>query len=285
MSTRISGRTKTIALIGTPVEHSMSPAMHNTAFDHLGIDAIYTAYNVSEAGLAAAVKGMAEMGFAGYNVTVPHKAKIMSFLDDVSDAAKFIGSVNTVVIENGKSIGHNTDGLSFTETLKQSDISPAGLNLVVADINAEGPAYITQSAIEGARRITVLTKASSVPLAKNGYGRIAEATNCCIEVYDIDDYGAYASRLNEAKVFCNATRIGASPKEHLTPLPAHLLHADLTIIDTIYSPRVTRLMRDAQISGCKTIGGLTLLLNQAALAEKLWLGCDMPQNLIRETFF
>ena len=116
---RVSGHTKTIALIGTPVEHSMSPAMHNTSFEHLGLDYIYLAYDVQPEELKDAVVGLKTLGFAGYNVTMPHKTMIGQYLDELSPAAELMGAVNTVVITDGKSIGHNTDGAGFMRNVKE----------------------------------------------------------------------------------------------------------------------------------------------------------------------
>lgn len=124
---RVSGRTKTIAVIGTPVEHSLSPAMHNTSFEYLGIDCIFLAYDVArEEDLEAAVRGMNVLGFRGCNVTMPYKTKVLEYLDELSPAAELMGAVNTVVFENGRAIGHNTDGAGFMRGVADTGIEIIG---------------------------------------------------------------------------------------------------------------------------------------------------------------
>ncbi len=285
MKESISGHTSSLALIADPVEHSFSPALHNASFEELGIDAVYLAFKVEGTALHRAVRGMARLGFVGYNVGAPHKSTILPHLDEVSDEARLMDAVNTVVIREGRSFGYNTDGLSFTKTLADHNIPLHGLHLVMVDIDAEGSAYVTQAASEGAQHVTVLTEASSVDALKTRYVRVSEATGATIEVFDLTDVDRFGTFVADAAVVCNASRIGASPNENRTPIPASLLHTDLCVLDSLYQPRVTTLMQDAMRYGCEVVGGLELLLNQAALAEKLWFDCEMPTKHIRNTFF
>lgn len=285
MALEIDGHTKALGLIGSPVSHSMSPAFHNASFEQLGINAVYLAYDVSPEGLEDAVNALREMGFAGYNVGVPHKKSIIPFLDEVDEGAKLMNAVNTVCIKDGKSIGYNTDGLGFIEALRNHHINPTNLRAVIADIDAEGSAYTAQLALEGARHITVLTESTQVDAIRNRMVHLTARTGCMIDVFDIEDYSSYSVNISLAQVYCNATSIGKKPNIEQSPLPATLLHADLTVMDAVYSPRYTQLINDAVMAGCRTINGLELLLNQAALAEKLWLGCEMPISYLRQRFF
>ncbi len=282
MSTSISGHTKALALLGNPVEHSMSPALHNASFEHLGIDAIYLAHCVLPEQLKNAALGLKQFGYIGYNVTAPYKNEILAFLDDVSTSAKLIGSVNTVVHKDGKSVGYNTDALSFTDTLRHHDYLVAGKRLVIADIRAEGPAYAAQAALEGAEHIIILTTDELIERAQNNYERLAHETASTIEVFDISLPNTYLHLIEQAHIFCNASRIGSEPESYKTPLDASLIHSDMLLVDSVYQPRTTRLMKDGTMLGCEVIGGLELLLNQAALAEKIWFGCDMPKDVVSE---
>ena len=126
-ASRISGKTKVIAVVGTPIEHSLSPAMHNTSFEHLGIDCVFLAFDVKEEkDLESAVKGMNALGFVGCNITMPYKTKVLKYLDELSPAAEIMGAVNTVVFKDGKAIGHNTDGAGFMRNVANSGVDIIG---------------------------------------------------------------------------------------------------------------------------------------------------------------
>lgn len=139
----ISGCTKTICLIGSPVEHSLSPAMHTFSFEQLGVDCVYLAYNVEPDQLEAAVNGMKELVFLGYNVTMPHKTYISRYMDEVSPAAELMGAINTVVIKDGKAIGHNTDGAGFMRNIKENGVDVVGKKVTVMGAGGAAMAIYT----------------------------------------------------------------------------------------------------------------------------------------------
>lgn len=151
----ISGHTKTICLIGSPVEHSLSPAMHTFSFEQLGVDCVYLAYNVEPDQLEAAVNGMKELGFLGYNVTMPHKTYISRYLDELSPAAELMGAINTVVIKDGKAIGHNTDGAGFMRNIKENGVEVVGKKVTVMGAGGAAMAIYTQAALDGVAAIDV----------------------------------------------------------------------------------------------------------------------------------
>jgi shikimate dehydrogenase len=280
MKTSISGHTKALTLIGNPTKRSLSPAIHNASFQHLGIDAVYFANEVTADQLEAAVKGLKCFGYVGYNVTAPYKNAIIPYLDKISTTAAMIGSVNTVMHKDGLAVGYNTDALSFTDTLRQHGFFVTDKRIIIADIQAEGPAYAAQAAIEGAEHITILTNAEHVEEAKEHYDQLSQKTASVIEVYDIAKPNAFRHLVANAHVFCNATRIGSSPEAFRTPLDASLIHSNLLVVDSIYNPRQTRLLEDASMIGCETIGGVELLLNQVALAERLWFDCEFDREAV-----
>lgn len=148
----ISGHTKTICLIGSPVEHSLSPAMHTFSFEQLGVDCVYLAYNVEPDQLEAAANGMKEMGFLGYNVTMPHKTVISRYLDEVSPAAELMGAINTVAIKDGRAIGHNTDGAGFMRNVKENGVDVAGKKITMMGAGGAAMAIYTQAALDALLR-------------------------------------------------------------------------------------------------------------------------------------
>lgn len=285
MTLPISGHTQSLALVASPCAQSFSPALHNTSFKLLNKDARYFALDVQGAALEPTVRGLAALGFTGYNVGVPNKSAILAYLDEITDAARVMGAVNTVLIKDGKSIGYNTDGLSFTDTLEQAGIPVKGLCCVIADADGEGSAYATQAAFSGARKVTLVAPVQHLAPLKELASKLEAETACAVDVLDLEDDSAFADRVAEAQVFCNATRIGTGDQQAQTPLPKAHLHKGLTVLDAIYDPKETRLLAEAQEAGCRTIGGLELLLNQAAQAELLWLDCAMPKQAIAKALF
>ena len=171
----ISGCTKTICLIGSPVEHSLSPAMHTFSFEQLGVDCVYLAYNVEPDQLEAAVNGMKELGFLGYNVTMPHKRVISRYLDEVSPAAELMGAINTVAIKDGKAIGHNTDGAGFMRSVKENGVDVAGKKITMMGAGGAAMAIYTQAALDGVAAIDVYKrKNDSYDAAAEHIAHIAE---------------------------------------------------------------------------------------------------------------
>lgn len=282
----ISGRTKTIALIGSPVEHSMSPAMHNAAFEHLGIDYVYTAYNVDLDDLETVAKAMSAMGFAGYNVTMPHKTFILPYLDELSHAAELMGAVNTVVITDGKAVGHNTDGAGFMRNLKENDVDVVGKKITMVGAGGAGSAIFTQAALDGVASIDVYNiRDDFFEATQNRVDELSQKTGCSITLTDLTNKDALRASVAESALFVNATRVGMAPLDDECTLSEDMLHDGLVVADTVYNPRVTKLLAMASARGNKTVSGLGMLLWQAALGEKLWTGHEMPVDYIEGRFF
>lgn len=282
----ISGHTKTIALIGSPVEHSMSPAMHNAAFDKLGLDYTYLAYEVQLDDLEVAVKAMKAMGFVGYNVTMPLKTFVLAYLDELSDAAALMGAVNTVVMSDGKAIGHNTDGAGFMRNLSNNGVDIIGKKMTVVGAGGAGSAILTQAALDGVAEIDVYNIHDDFfDATKNRIDEISKKTGCAVTLHDLADESDLRASVAASSLFVNATRVGMAPLEDGCTLPEYMLHDGLVVADTVYNPRTTKLLAMAQAHGNQTLSGLGMLLSQAALGEKLWTGYEMPVNYIEEQFF
>ena len=282
----ISGCTKTICLIGSPVEHSLSPAMHTFSFEQLGVDCVYLAYNVEPEQLEAAANGMKELGFLGYNVTMPHKRVISRYLDEVSPAAELMGAINTVAIKDGKAIGHNTDGAGFMRNVEENGVDVVGKKITIMGAGGAAMAIYKQAALDGVAEIDVYKrKNDSFDAAAEHIAGIADKTGCAMCLIDIDDKEAMKASIAESVLLINATNVGMGDLEGQSVVPAEFLVDGLVVADVIYVPRKTKLLEDAEAKGLKTINGLGMLLWQAAIAEDIWVGKEMPTKLVQDKFF
>ena len=282
----ISGCTKTICLIGSPVEHSLSPAMHTFSFEQLGVDCVYLAYNVEPEQLEAAANGMKELGFLGYNVTMPHKRVVSRYLDEVSPAAELMGAINTVAIKDGKAIGYNTDGAGFMRNVKENGVDVVGKKITIMGAGGAAMAIYTQAALDGVAAIDVYKrKNDSFDAAAEHIAGIADKTGCAMRLIDIDDKEAMKVSIAESVLLINATNVGMGDLEGQSVVPAEFLVDGLVVADVIYVPRKTKLLEDAGAKGLKTINGLGMLLWQAAIAEDIWVGKEMPTKLVQDKFF
>lgn len=284
---RISGHTKLITLIGKPVEHSMSPAMHNASFEYLGEDYVYLATEIdSPDDLYKAIQGMKVMGFAGCNVTMPYKRAIIPYLDELSPAAELMGAANTVVFEEGKAVGHNTDGAGFMRNLKENNIDIIGKKITLVGVGGAGSAIYTQAALDGVAAIDIYnSKDAFFDVAAERIADIAQRTGCAIRLIDLDNKEALKRSIEESALFINATRVGMGDLAGQSVIPKEYLVDGLAVADTVYDPRKTKLLEDAEAKGLKTINGLGMLLWQAAIAEDIWVGKEMPTELVQEKFF
>lgn len=282
----ITGHTKTVALIGTPVEHSMSPAMHTASFEYLGLDYIYLAYNVRPEELEDAVRGLKALGFAGYNVTMPHKTFVGQYLDELSPAAELMGAVNTVVIKDGKTIGHNTDGAGFMRNVQENDLDIIGKKITVVGAGGAGSAIYTQAALDGVSEIDIYnTKDTFFDRAAKHIKEISDKTGCKMRLIDLADKDSLRLSVGESVLFVNATRVGMGDLENESVLSAEDMAEGLAVADTVYDPPITKLLRDADKKGLKTLPGLGMLLWQASIGEQIWTGKEMPTDFIEEKFF
>lgn len=283
---QITAHTKTIALIGSPVEHSLSPAMHTLAFDELGVDCVYHAYDVTTDELGMAAAGLKALGFTGYNVTMPHKTFIPQYLDELSDAAELMGAVNTVVIENGKAVGHNTDGAGFMRNVKEHGVDVIGKKMTIIGAGGAGSAIYTQAALDGVAAIDVYNiKDDFFDATAERIAKVAKKTGCEMRLIDLNDKGSLERSIAESALLVNATRVGMGELAGQSAVPAEFLVDGLAVADTVYEPRKTKLLEDAEEKGLVAISGLGMLLWQAAIAEEIWVGKEMPRDLIEKTFF
>ena len=281
----ITGYTQLTGLLGSPVKHSISPMMHNTGFQALGLDFVYLCFDVNEETLEDAVKGLRTLHVKGFNLTMPNKNKILEYLDELSPAARLIGAVNTVENREGKLIGHNTDGIGFMRAVREQDIDVAGKCITLMGIGGAATAICTQAALDGAGRIYVFARMTSkyLPRMKELIRRLKSETGCEILLCDNEDKDRLKKSLRESVLLVNATSVGMAPDEEGCILPGKdYLHEGLAVGDIVYNPWETRLLRMAKEAECKGFNGYAMLLYQGAEAFRIWTGREMPVEVVRE---
>ena len=273
---RVNARTKTFAVIGSPIEHSISPEIHNASFESLGINCIYLAHRVAGDKLEEAIRGFKALGYSGINITIPHKIAVIDFLDELSREAELIGAVNTVKFSSEKATGYNTDGVGAIRAIEEAGIETKGIRAVILGYGGAARAIAITLALRGASEIIIAGRNPSKAraLAEDVEKAGAEAKG--VELSKVE------SLLRESDILIHATPVGMHPDTEKTLLTAEQLHEELAVMDIVYTPLETRLLREAKKAGCKTIDGLGMLIHQAAEAERIWLGVEADIKAMRQ---
>ncbi|MBC1422079.1 shikimate dehydrogenase [Listeria seeligeri] len=288
MENRISGSTRLLSLIGTPVDHSKSPIMYNYSFQKAGLDYAYLAFDIPVTKVADAINAIKTFNLRGSNVTMPCKSEVLKYMDDLSPAARMIGAVNTIINEDGKLTGHITDGLGFASNLRDSGVTVAGKKMTIIGAGGAATAIQVQSALDGAKEIAIFNiKDDFYQKAKQTVASIKqEVPDCIVRIYDLNNTEKLYAEIATSDILVNATLVGMHPYESETPVKdATVFHKNLIVADVVYNPKKTKLMLDAEAAGCKTVGGLGMLLWQGAEAYKLFTGEDMPVQEVKELYF
>jgi len=273
----VNGKTRVCAIIGDPVEHSLSPVMHNAAFKKLGLNLVYVAFTVTSTELKTAVLGAKSLGLKGLNVTMPHKNAVMNYLDAVDSTAKSIGAVNTVLNNQGKLIGYNTDGSGAMIALQENGVDPEEKKLVLLGAGGAAKAIAYQAA-QDVEELVILNrtpeKAKKLAEALKSFGAKVKAGTLSSKVLE--------EELPTTDILVNATSVGMHPDVDISPVPSDLLHSDLSVMDIIYNPLETKLLKDAKSAGAKVVSGIEMLLYQGAVAFEIWTNCPAPVEVMRE---
>lgn len=287
MEKRISGTTGLLALIGSPVGHSGSPAMYNYSFEKLGLDYAYVAFDIKENQVKEALDAMRLFHMKGCNVTMPDKTEAAKHVDELSPAAEIIGAVNTIVNEDGKLKGYITDGEGFVNNLKDHGIDICGKKITVAGGGGAATAIQVQCALDGASEITIFNmKDAFFERTLETAEKIRTATSAVVNVYDIADTAKMTEEIQSSDIFVNATIVGMKPMEDQSVVKdLSAFHENLVVCDAVYNPEETKLLRDAKAAGCTCVGGKGMLLWQGVAAFKLYTGMDMPVGEVKEKFF
>lgn len=285
MSLQISGHTGLLGFFADPASHSRSPLMYNTAFEKLGLDYVYLAFQINQESLPDAIRAMRTLHMKGANISMPNKTAVMKYLDDISTEARLCGAVNTIVNENGYLTGYNTDGKGAMLALSSKGISVSGKHLVILGAGGAGTAIITQAALDGASEISVFIRKKSFEKSETFLNRIQKETGCQITLLDIEDHTLLKAQLDRADILINATSIGMAPSENSSPIPEpEFLNRHLFVMDIIYCPEETLLLKYAKNQGLNYCNGLGMLLYQGVAAFSLYIGQDLPVDDVKKAW-
>ncbi len=287
MSTTITGHTKLTGLLGSPVAHSISPMMHNEAFNQLGLDYVYLCFDVGTDGLKTAVNGLKQIGIRGFNCTMPDKNLMCELADELSPAASMIGAVNTVVNENGRLIGHNTDGIGYMQAVRDAGHNIIGKTMTLLGAGGAATAISVQAALDGVANINIFSiRDQFFDRAQKTVDLINSNTNCHAALYDLADDSELRKSIAASDILTNGTSVGMAPNiDNCIITDKNIFHNNLIVSDIIYNPEETKLLSMAKASGCQVFNGLYMLLYQGAEAFKIWTGKDMPVDIIKEKYF
>jgi shikimate dehydrogenase len=277
----IRGTTGVLCVIGHPIAHSFSPQMHNAAIASLGMNLCYVAFHVAPEGVERAVEGMRGLGILGMNVTVPHKQAVMPFLDDVSEEARLVGAVNTIKNEGGRLSGYNSDVYGIVTSLRET----AGLRKLPPKAAVLGASGAARGVVYGlamtseVKDVAIFNRTPS--RAENLADEMAGVTGKSVSGWPLDA-GVMKGILSECGLLVNATSAGMHPNVGISPLPdSSVLHPGLVVYDTVFNPRTTLLLRQAEAAGCQAFGGIEMLVYQGAKSFEIWTGVAPPVEIMK----
>lgn len=276
----ITGKTNCVGILGYPVGHSLSPVMHNAAFKKNQMDYVYIPLPTAPADLRAAVSALKAWNFRGANVTIPHKVAVMEYLDEIAEDARMIGAVNTITIRDGRAIGSNTDGIGFIASLRKADAAPEGGRAVLLGAGGAARAVVWGLLQHGIEKITILVRnvKKGLAFAKRF------ASHGDIKVYAFGDTEAKEA-LRTCTLLVNTTPLGMAPNLDAMPEVDWTDVAENAVVyDLIYTPLITRFLREARERGHRTINGKDMLIEQGAESFFQWTGIEPHRPSMEEAF-
>ena len=276
---KIDGYTRLAAVVANPIKHSISPFIHNSAFEATNTNGVYLAWEVDEAELAETVANIRRYQMYGINLSMPYKEQVIPYLDQLSEEACLIGAVNTVVNRKGTLIGYNTDGKGFFKSLPSFKISRK--RLVLLGAGGAAKAILAQAILDGVSQITVFVRSSSMGKTRPYLEKMQNATGFRVDLFALEDIQDLQDSITQADLLVNATSVGMDGSSQ--PIPTSIvLPEKLIVADVIYQPFETPFLKWARNQGNQSINGLGMLLYQAAEAFELWTGKEMPTDQIWE---
>lgn len=282
---KITGHTKLYCLLGHPAAHSISPAMHNAAFEAQGHDGVYLAFDIEPDEFTQAIEGLKAIHLSGMNLTMPYKRDIIPFLDELLPTARLCQAVNTVIVRDGRWIGTSTDGQGYLDSLSAMGIQPQDHSITILGAGGAASAIIAQAAIDGVREIRIGKRRNNTyDEALHFAKQVSDLTHASVTVFPMDEEDALRDAVHEASLLINATNVGME-EDLRTPVPASMLRKDLIVTDIIYHPEETTLLREAKALGCTTMNGKYMLLYQGAASYEMWTGQKMPVEDIKAALF
>jgi len=276
----ITSKTKTLGIFGYPISHTLSPAMHNAVIKALGLDMVYLPFEVKPSNLKEAINGIKSLGIIGVNITIPHKESVIRFLDDISEEARLVGAVNTIVYKDRKLVGYNTDGSGYMASLKEElGFNPKSKRIIIIGAGGAARGILAALATQKPKSITVANRTLSraVSLIKAFKGKFRDTR---FEAINLDDNMLKMS-FNSVDLLINTTSVGMKQSKALK-IPLETLPKIAIVSDIIYNPLETLLLKKAKKFGLTTHGGLGMLVHQGARSFKLWTGMDAPMNVMRK---
>ena len=287
MKKDITGHTRLICLLGDPVSHSISPAMHNLSFQTLGLDYVYMAFKSSVEEFDNTVNTLKQIGARGFNCTMPCKRIAFERSDILSPAAKLMNSVNTVVIEDGKLYGHNTDGVGYMRSVIDAGHDIIGKQMTLLGSGGASSAILTQAALDGVSKINVFArKGNSWNVIEKQVDQINAETTCKVTLNELMDETTLKRSIAESAILVNGSSVGMAPNIDGCLVPdTSYFHPELIVSDVIYNPKQTKLLTMAKSAGLSTFNGMYMLLYQGAEAFRIWTNHEMPVDLVKKELF
>ncbi|KAA5807602.1 shikimate dehydrogenase [Thermoanaerobacterium thermosaccharolyticum] len=273
----VNAKTDIYGIIGHPIGHSLSPFIHNAAFESVNLNSVYVSFDVHEENLKDAILGIKALGIKGINVTVPHKENVMKYLDYISDEAKLIGAVNTIKNNNGILEGYNTDVTGFTESLKEHDIVVEGKNAVILGAGGAARAVAVGLSLTGVKSIMIANRSKEKARNLSNYIKNNLGINCIDVTYDD------LNQLEEIDILVNVTSVGMFPDINLSPVDESIAVKAKFVYDIIYNPEKTQLLSYAEKHSIRNLNGFDMLINQANHSFKIWMGMNFNKNIILNT--
>lgn len=274
----INNQTQLCGVLGSPIEHSLSPAIHNAAFHHLGLNFAYLAFRVEDIG--AAIQGIRALGnLKGFSVTIPHKVSAIPFLDDIESTATHIGAINTIVKTNKTLTGYNTDASGALRALSQSGLSLSGKQVLILGSGGAARAIAFGLALH-----LDLAGLTILGIDEHERSRLVQDLRRCTSVVvqeDVLKQESLQSGIKAAHLLIHCTPVGMYPQMESTCVPSHLLSDHLSVMDIVYNPKDTLLLRESKKVGCQTICGIEMFLHQAIAQFELWTGQLAPIEIMR----
>jgi shikimate dehydrogenase len=274
----ISAKTCVCAVIGDPIEHSLSPAIQNAAFGALKLDFVYTAFKVKPSEVGNALAGMRALGIVGLNVTMPHKEAVIPHLDWIDETAKFLNSVNTIHNQEGKLSGYSTDGIGALKALKENGSNPKGKRVLILGSGAAARA-IAYTLVQETDELVVLNR--TVSEAKKLADTLKQKFNKKV-VADSLSPEIIKEKICDSDILLNTTSVGMKPNLSQSLIAPNSLKPELTVMDIVYNPVETKLASDSKAAGAKVISGVEMLIYQGAASFEIWTGRQAPVQVMRK---
>jgi shikimate dehydrogenase len=273
----ITGKTNVFGIIGDPVEHSLSPGMHNAAFKELGLDNIYVPFQVKAEHLEDAIFGAQSLGVKGFNVTIPHKTEVINYLDYLDIAAGLIGAVNTIEFGENGAVGHNTDGIGAVMAIEE--VTPVkNKKVVILGAGGASRAIAFQLLLSGVDNLVIANR--TVEKAGELKTDLVEKLDHEVRVSGLDEN--LTQELSDAAILINTTPVGMYPNVDEKPVvTAEMMHPDMVVNDIVYNPLKTGLLNEADKAGAKSISGIKMLMYQGVEAFKIWTGIEPPVEIFQ----